>query len=233
MKKILAIFLALVIIMSIALVSCEGKKDTTNTNNDDDEDFVVQTKGEDTTDGTDDDDDDKKSGVWEAANYTVYAMANGLNIRSAASTTGTKLGSANIGDNFTATEKNDEWYKITYEGTTAYISTEYVTAVANEAQFNNDTTPTTFTFAASQNEKRMNLRLDPAVTDDTLAMTFKVGTTPGTLTKVGQNTAGNWFIVEYDEDGSGEKAPVKYFLKITNQTSEILGLTSGGSNGYS
>ena len=171
--------------------------------------------------------------IWESANYTVYAMANGLNIRSEASTTGTKLGTANIGDSFTAYEKCDNWYKISYYGTTAYIPLKYVTAVANEAQFNNDAEPTVFTIAASQNGKKMNLRNDPAVVEDTLGMTFEVGKTPGTITKVGQNAAGNWFIVEYDEDGAGEKVPVKYYLKITSQTSEILGLTSGGANGYS
>ena len=233
MKKVLAIFLALVIIMSVALVAC-GKKDSKAPGSDDNEDdFVVKSNGSETTTDTSDDDDDKKANVWEVANYTVYAMANGLNIRSAASTTGTKLGTANIGDSFTASEKNDEWYKITYDGTTAYISIEFVTAVANEAQFNNDAEPTVFTIAASQNGKKMNLRNDPAVVEDTLGMTFEVGKTPGTITKVGQNAAGNWFIVEYDEDGAGEKVPVKYYLKITSQTSEILGLTSGGANGYS
>lgn len=233
MKKVLAIFLALVIIMSVALVAC-GKKDSKAPGSDDNEDdFVVKSNGSETTTDTSDDDDDKKTNVWEAANYTVYAMANGLNIRSAASTTGTKLGTANIGDSFTASEKNDEWYKITYDGTTAYISIEFVTAVANEAQFNNDAEPTVFSIAASQNGKKMNLRVDPAVVEDTLGMTFEVGKTPGTITKVGQNAAGNWFIVEYDEDGAGEKVPVKYYLKITSQTSEILGLTSGGANGYS
>ena len=234
MKKVLAIFLALVIIMSVALVAC-GKKDSKTSNNDDEngEEFVVKSNDSETTTDTNDTDGGKKNNVWEAANYTVYAMANGLNIRSAASTTGTKLGTANIGDSFTASEKNDEWYKITYYVTTAYISIEFVTAVANEAQFNNDAEPTVFTIAASQNGKKMNLRVDPAVVEDTLGMTFEVGKTPGTITKVGQNAAGNWFIVEYDEDGAGEKVPVKYYLKITSQTSEILGLTSGGANGYS
>ena len=238
MKKVLAIFLALVIIMSVALVAC-GKKDSKTSNNDDEngEEFVVKSNDSETTTDTGDDEGNKKTNDWEPANYDVYAMANGLNIRSAASDTATKLGVANIGDKFTASEGNGEWYKITYSGTTAYISAVYVTAVLNEAQFNNDAEPTVFTFAESQNSKKMNLRIDPAVDTEngnkTLGITFEVGKTPGTLTKTGQNVAGNWFIVQYDEDGAGEKVPVKYYLKITSQTSEILGLTSGGANGYS
>ena len=96
MKKILAIFLALVMILSVTLVACSKDKATTGGNSDDadDEDIFVQnSKDKETSDTSK---DDKKTGGWEAAAYPIYCMATGLNVRSSDSTSSDKLGALSL-----------------------------------------------------------------------------------------------------------------------------------------
>lgn len=231
MKKILAIFLALIMIMSVALVACSKDKGTTggsSVEDDDDNEFVAQR-------GTETSDTEKATTKgWTAANYTVYSMAEGLNVRGEDSTTAAKLGSLKLGEAVVATETNGKWYKITYNGAVAYVSCEYVSASANEATFTNDATPTTLTLAAGHTDDMVNLRVDPVYAEDTLGITYNdKDHKGGTLTKVGQNAEGNWYIVEYDADGEGAGAPVKYYLKMNSSTKAMFGLSTSGANGYS
>lgn len=233
MKKILAIFLALVMILSIALVSCAKDKATTGGNSDDadDEDdiFVQNSKDKETSDT---DKENNKTGGWEAAAYPIYCMATGLNVRSSDSTSSDKLGALNIGDKLDATERNDDWYKVTYNGVTAYVAREYVTASANEAIFTNDATPTKLILAKNHETDKANLRVMPVVVEDTSAITYNEGDNKGTLTKIGQNAEGNWYVVEYDADGEGATAPVVYYLKMNSETKAMFGLASS-AGGYS
>lgn len=210
MKKILAIFLALITIMSVALVACSNDKTTTSGSNDDvddtDDEFVAQ-KGTDTEDETDDS-DNKKTG-YDAVSYTVYVMGNNVRVRADDSTSGEVLGNANIGDSFVATATDGDWYKITYNNGEAYISADYVTTNQNESVFesceatvlkikntvvNENATKDTEKYAAVQ------LRSDPAFTDATRTENVLIysNTQNGELVKVGQNKAGTWYKVTYN-----------------------------------
>jgi len=210
MKKTLAIFLALIMILSVALVACKSKTTSSNTNEEEESnEFVAQNKNDtsDTSDGTDD--ETGKTGVWVAANYTIYAMGNGVNIRAEANTGATKLGSVNIGDSLTATETNGEWYKINYNNATAYIKGVFVTTNQNESIFE-DCEPTTLKIKeqivdekATEPTKKyaaITLRTDPVFTDSATATKHVLiysDTANEELVKVGQNKAGNCYKVTY------------------------------------
>ncbi|MBO7309851.1 MAG: SH3 domain-containing protein [Clostridia bacterium] len=232
MKKILAIFLALIMILSVTLVACQKNKTITSGGSaDEEDDLFVSQNSKDTSKDTSK--DDKKTGGWEAAAYPIYCMADGLNVRSSASITSEKLGSLKLGEKFDAIERNDDWYKITYGDREAYVSREYVTADANEAKFNNDDTPTALTLATGHEDDTVNLRNVPVVVEGTEGIVYNDKDHKGTLTKIGQNLSGNWYIVEYDADGDGEKAPVTYFLKINSTTKAMFGISSNVGGGYS
>lgn len=234
MKKTLAIFLALIMILSVALASCNNKKPTSSSADDDpDNDFVAQTKTDDSgKNGTDTGNNNTPTGVWTAANYAIYIMGNKVNIRSDANTGSNSkvLGSANIGDTFTATETNGEWYKISYNDATAYINASYITTNQDEATFEEcEATPLKVKdeVVDKNAEKDIDkyakvwLRTDPAITDDTATKYVLIysDTANGELVKVGQNKAGTWYKVEYNNGTYyiGSLA-FKYFEGYTGNT---------------
>lgn len=101
----------------------------------------------------------EKSGGWVAISYqdgTGYVSADyfevteargtidgsDINIRKKATTSADSLGKLSDGDSVTVTGRNDEWYRISYDGGSAYVSKDYVSGenlsmvpkVANEKE---------------------------------------------------------------------------------------------------
>ncbi len=68
--------------------------------------------------------------------HTCYAKitGNNVNIRSAPSTSSSKLGFADITDQFEIIDKTDNWYKINYLDNLAYVHKNYVKEVTHEKQ---------------------------------------------------------------------------------------------------
>ncbi len=240
MKRTLAALLALVTISSTALVACKKEATTTGGNNSDDtDDFVIQAPV--TSDTNDSDTDDKgTSGGWVAVNYSIYAMGNGVNIRAAADDKSEKLGKLNLGNVITAVEYNgDDWYKVTYNGSEAYVSAEFVTRNADEATFESCTKePLKIkdTVRDEDAEKDIDkyvlvqLRTDPCFSDATMTQYALIhsDTANGELVKVAVNKAGTWWQVEYTVDGVKKTLYVgsgafKYFVGHDNQGSGGLG----------
>lgn len=62
----------------------------------------------------------------------VSITVNSLNVRSEASTDSDSLGKVSMGETFTKLGESGEWTKIDYNGTPAYVKTEYVQEVASE-----------------------------------------------------------------------------------------------------
>ncbi len=237
MKKILAALLALVTITSVALVACQkNNKENPDANGggDGDGDFVVS--GTKDTSDTLDTGGNKPSGGWEAANYTIYVLANSLNVRKEDSASSEKLGQLTMGVAVTALETDGDWYKIAYnDTTTGYVNADYVTRNQNEATFdsvtavslkikntvlNEDATTDTEKYAA------VALRTDPVISDDTASGIYLIysDTQNNELQKVGQNKAGTWYKVTYKDAtyyiGSGA---FKYFEGYTGGSSGGLG----------
>jgi uncharacterized protein YgiM (DUF1202 family) len=61
----------------------------------------------------------------------VEITGESLNIRSEASTNSESLGKADKGDVFTKLGESGDWTQIDYNGTTAYVKTEYTKEVTN------------------------------------------------------------------------------------------------------
>lgn len=147
MKKILAIFLALVTIMSVALVACDKNNGGTtggNSNDDDDDDiFVTQGNGKDTSDTKDTGDDNDTSSGWQVVTRTIYvADLSGVAIRKEASTASSRIGSVKFGEGVTAIAYNadSDWYRISYqsakaENNEAYVKGEWFTEDKDDLEF--------------------------------------------------------------------------------------------------
>ena len=58
--------------------------------------------------------------------FTGYVTADTLNVRSGAGTSYTVLGTLSKGKAVTVTGQNGDWYKISYNGKTAYVSKKYI-----------------------------------------------------------------------------------------------------------
>ncbi|MBQ8178110.1 MAG: C40 family peptidase [Clostridia bacterium] len=61
--------------------------------------------------------------------YYLSSTTDGLNVRSKASSSSTRLGSINKGDMLSLVSKEGSWYKTVYKEKTAYVSADYVKIV--------------------------------------------------------------------------------------------------------
>lgn len=68
---------------------------------------------------------------FTSVNETVYAT-DSVNVRSSYSTSSSIIGSLSKGESVTRTGKSSSWSKVTYNGQTAYISSDYLTTVKPE-----------------------------------------------------------------------------------------------------
>ena len=235
MKKILAIFLALIMIMSVALVACSNDRATTGGGEggveDDDNDFV--SKKTDTSTDTDDESKKTNSGDWTAlTNTTIYAMCK-VNLRTADS----KKSDTNIAKTveaktaLTALAKSDSWYKVSYEGQELYIDANYVGSSLEEATFTDLAEADRFNVtikAHGANEDPYSVCLGKLPTfDRSLEGTIyvkKANTDVNPLIVIAKNGTGSWYKVSYNNE--------IYYLCITSKTKPYLnGIPTSGGNG--
>lgn len=221
MKKILAIFLALITVLSITLVAC-NKDNTTKGNNTDDDgddgDLIVgsQSTGDSEQDGSDAGSDSGKADTsdWESLGengVTIYSMVDNLNVRKSANANGTNniySSQLSAGQSVTAKAKatlrsggtDYAWYKIDFNGNEGYVLAEYMTTNKNDTVFKELDTPEKLTI---KEDKEVNARLYPAFGSQTPAETLdRAATVNGKLEKVGVNESGNIWIVEYTKAGT-------------------------------
>lgn len=208
MKKILAIFLALITILSVTLVACNDNKGTTggnynNDNDDTDDGFVVRKDNTtDTGDTTTDTGKNNTSG-WKTVNCTVYVAADGVNIRKGDSKSSDYVTSANLGDSFTAVATNGTWYRISYNSSKvddneAYIYADYVTENKNDLEFD-DCAPETLKVVKDSQFYLLN---DPCFAEDCRYLHNGGGITAadtanGELQKIGVSKSGMFWKVTF------------------------------------
>lgn len=204
MKKLLAVFLALMMILSVSLMACSDKKENENNEEENENEFVPNSNKENTgtTEANQEEDPDKNkapvTNTWVDESGTVYVRANNVRIRAAARTNSTVIGNANFGDALQYEGYNDEWYKIKFEGTTAYIAKALVDGNRNTVTFEEHATlkeGATITVTAGMT---CNLRTDPAAHNDTLKGSIdSTKTANGELTIVKINKTGTWAEVRF------------------------------------
>ena len=204
MKKLLAVFLALMMILSVSLMACSDKKEKENNEDEFEDDFVPNSNKENTgtTEANQEEDPDKNkapvTNTWVDESGTVYVRANGVNIRASNKTNATIIGSANFGDALQYEGFNDQWYKIKFNGTTAYISAAFVIGNQNTVTFEEHATLKAGTAIKVAEGKTCNLRSDPAVANSTLKGSIdSTKTANGELTIVKINKTGTWAEVRF------------------------------------
>nr|WP_294680521.1 C40 family peptidase [uncultured Anaerotignum sp.] len=67
--------------------------------------------------------------VTAFAATTGQASGTNVNVRAAASTSANALGKINKGTEYTVLDKADNWFKISYNGTTGYVSADYFSVI--------------------------------------------------------------------------------------------------------
>ena len=228
MKKFLAIFLALMMITTVALVSC--KKDTPADDNDDwDNEDPVGDNGSDSGSdsgsgsgsdsgsdsgsgsGSNNTDDTPITNAWIDKNDKVYVGIDGTNLREGPGS-GYKVGTkVNSGTELERLQTNGSWDKVKYEGVEYYVVSDLVTTAGKDFVFGADLeTPVSLTINEGM---QINLRTSPFYTDneDYTGENLKNGgisgltadkvTSETPLMKVGVSENGVWFKVTY-KDGT-------------------------------
>lgn len=231
MKKTLAIFLALITILSIALVACKDKTPAAVGGDEEEDDpYVSQNNipaGSDTSD-TSDTTGGGEAG-WTEKTGTVYLMADGVNVRSQATSGNNVLTYNNkIGTSYEFTAVNSKWYKIIYNNAEAYISADFVTENAADADFDTKklTTPEALVMedapeGYSDKGYQVVLRVNASLTGNNGdKYIYKADITEEKpLKKIAENASGNIWQVEYEGGtyymGSGS---YKYFDGKPNST---------------
>ena len=209
MKKLLAVFLALMMVLSVSLMACKKDEQPRTDDEVEDDDFIVNKNNKNDTTDTGDGKDDEDEGVdtskggnsgWVSEPVTVYVRANQVNVRASASTKGAIVGNANMGDALTSESHNDSWYKITFNGAVAYISAAFVTANQNIVTFVEPTTVAANSTITVKAGLTCNLRSDPAgEAESTLkgSIDSTKTTANGELKIVKINKTGTWAEVRF------------------------------------
>lgn len=240
MKKLLAVFLALMMILSVSLMACSDKKEKEPNEDEVENDFVPNSNKENT--GTteanqEEDPDDTKapaSNAWTSESGTVYVRANGVSIRAAARTNSTKVGVANQKDALQYEAYTDDWYKIKFGENVAYISAAYVTGNQNDVIFEAPTKVAANSVIHVKNEATIFLRKDPAVHEQTVEGSIdSTKTANGELIVVNVSKSGSWAEVRFTGTDL-EKNTYNGTETLYCHTSYIVELSNvgGSSNNY-
>lgn len=232
MKKILAIFLALVMILSVALVACSKDKATTSGDGDggDDDDDVFMAQNSKDNKDSDEESDKVTNGEWTSlTNTTVYAMCT-LRLRTEDSKSATVAKTVEAMTALSAVAKSDSWYKVNYEGQDLYVMADYVGLSLAEATFTNLPEDERFNVTVkahegNNNPYEINLRQLPTFdTEVTKTSVKKTDTDTNPMIVYAKNGTGTWYYVSYK--GS------MYYLAITSKTKPYLdGIATGDGNG--
>lgn len=123
----------------------------------------------------------------------VTVTVGALNVRSGPTTDATIVGSLQGGAKVSTTGKSDDglWWKINYNGDTAYIFAEYATVGGSYVP--DETAAAPATGAVSVAVPALNVRAAPGLDGDVIG--FLAGGT--TLTPRGRSTDGAWFQIDY------------------------------------
>ena len=158
-------------------------------------------------------------------------MVDNLNVRKTTNANGTNnkySTQLSAGQSVTATAKatikNDEWYKVDFNGNEGYILAEYMTTNKNDTVFKDLATPEKLTI---KEDKKVNAREYPAFGSHTKAIELdRAATVNGKLEKVGVNESGNIWVVKYTEADKTE-AKTYYIGNLAFENFEGYGSVGG------
>ena len=175
MKKTLALLLALLMIFSVALVSCgDDEEEATTTDPEslfgdvtdeepEDDEKEDATKDEDAEDDGSEDNEGEDDGLptgYETTNDTVY-VAYEANLRSDDKSNASVVATVEFGTALTRVAKGKKWSQISFDGKDAYIANDLITESKDSITFNDVEEETTRKVTKLGTSKHANLRLYP------------------------------------------------------------------------
>jgi hypothetical protein len=248
MKKTLALILALLMILSVALVSCGGEEEETSGTDD-----FFNIPGTDPTQGTDNNGGENEGGDentnnstsagYVATNDTVYACYKSV-LRADDKTTAEVVATVEFGTALTRVAKGRKWSQINFNGTEAYIANDLLTESKAAVTFKDVEEGTTRKVSKLGTSKNANLRQYPLSLSKPLVVdleTFNVSSIIGqipkdTVVKVLKVSEDNaWAYVECEAmkaKGDGEYDTTASTLKGYCSTSVFdtgFGISNGGN----
>ena len=233
MKKLLAVFLALVTVLSICLVSC-GEPDITKPNNNENEDTEYYVPPSNDTGKENGSNSDSGTGSqsskeeWKTISYSVYPVTN-MNIRKG-SENGAKVAVDQSTELKAVAVKNDkdgnpDWYKLDYNGEEYYADADYISTVLGDTKFTDLAETLTITVkenASDEDPYKVNLRDYASFGSGIKTTTVKkenTDVTPIKALKVSES--GTWYYVEYNGKN--------FYLAVTSVTKPVLNGLPGNS----
>ena len=241
MKKLLAVFLALMMVLSVSLMAC--KKDD-NVNDDaeveDDDEFIVNKNKKDTDTAKADDSenegaDTSNGGVstaWVTSSGTIFLRADNVAIRRATTSNQEDIiATKNMGESFTYEAYNNSWYKITYGEQTAYVAKALATINQSDVTFVAHATIAEGTKLHLTGD--MYLRTAPAVSEQTsVGVITPAIAEAGSLTLISVNGTNSWVKVHFTgKIGTKDytDATTVYYIN-TQYIQEFAGSSSSGGS---
>ncbi len=239
MKKLIALLLALLMLTSVALISC--KKEEPNTDGDDwDDDGYNDVSGSDdssTTTGDNNNNTNLGNG-WNAAEGTVYVMHPSY-LRYSASASDKSSIIVNFGQALTSVSTNGTWTKVSYNEAEYYLYSYLVTSKKGDVTFT-DITPTQTKIVnkdtTGSNPTQTNLRTTPCFDEDLLnlgasALTQAM-TSNGELHVTGINETKTWARVTFKgKDKRGQDIDGTFYCRPSFL--EYFQTQTGGNGGNS
>ncbi len=246
MKKTLALILALIMMLSVALVACGDKPEETEAPNDD---FFNDVTNPDANEDTAEEGDETGAGnsgtvigtSFVTKNDTVYVVYPAA-IRESAKTTSTKLETVKFGTALQRIEANNKWSKVKLGEIEGYIANDLITTNEKAVKFETLETPVTSKITNLGSSSNANLRkyplylTNPKVVD---AIAFDAACIIGQVAKDAEVTIisvsadGQWAYIKCvattrAEDGkfTGEKVELEGYCIIS-----ALNYTVGGEGG--
>lgn len=167
--------------------------------------------------------------VINKTGYVYNVSSGGLNVRSAASTSSTILGTLYSGNSVNIIGESGSWYKITYNSSTAYVHKDYITEnKPSSGSDNNSTSNGSVSNGNSSSSEAMNetgvvvnvssnLRVRKEASSNSLVLGYLLNNQTVTIT----GKEGNWYKINFN--GSTGYVSADY-VKITT------GTTNNGGN---
>ncbi|MBE6549093.1 MAG: hypothetical protein E7670_01550 [Ruminococcaceae bacterium] len=240
MKKLLAVFLALMMILSVSLMACSDKKEKEPADDEEENEFLPSKDTTGTTEANQEEDPEGTrapiTSSWVTATGTIYVRANDVRVRSSKSTTSTQnvKGTAMFGDSLQYTGYDNDWYEVTFKNEKAYISATFVSENQDTVIFEEHATLKEGTAIKVAADKKCNLRTDPVAAASTLKGSIDATKTAnGELTIVKISKTGKWLEVRFNGTDI-EKHTYDGTEKLYctwEVIAELMGSSSGGGHG--
>lgn len=164
----------------------------------------------------------------------VVNITSYLNVRSGAGTNHSVIGHLNNGAGVTITGESGNWYAISYNGQTGYVSKDYI-SVSSSSNNTSPSQPTTSNRSGKVVNVTSNLRVRSGASTSSSVLGYLINGASVTIT--GEN--GNWYVISYNGGtgyvskdyisvtGASSSAPSRgEEVNTTNKTGYVVNVTS-------